>query len=543
VLHSPAGDDACCLHLFCPALKNVHVQGVEDGGGTVVITARTVAAESSCPECGLSSARVHSRYQRTLRDLAVCGRPVVIGLRVRRFFCDTLTCGREIFSEQVDGLTRRHARRTDALRGLLASIAVALAGRAGARMAALAGAPVGRSTLLRMLRALPDPQIEQVTVLGVDDFAKRRGHSYGTVLMDMETHRPIDLLDGRTAEDLAAWLKNHPGVQVICRDRAGAYADGAREGAPEAVQVADRFHLWQNLAQALEKTIRAHRARLQEASAPDVADKEQPGAETKPVERPKALDSYGNERPMVARTQERFVQVQALKNNGASLNAISRELGLAFRTARKYANATSVDELLASTLGRSSKLDEFKPYLTRRWNLGCTNAAQLHTEIKAQGFTGSRRAVQGWLQPLRGHQKVRQEPCPPPKPRRVTGWIMTHPDRLDTNNKARLEHILARCPELAETTELVRSFATMMTNRTGHLLDDWITAAEAGASPHLAAFATGLRRDHAAVQAGLTLPHSSGTVEGTVNKIKYLKRQMFGRANFDLLRARVLHYR
>ncbi|MFG1970218.1 transposase, partial [Nonomuraea fuscirosea] len=137
---------------------------------------------------------------------------------------------------------------------------------------------------------------------------------------------------------------------------------------------------------------------------------------------------------------------------------------------------------------------------------------------------------------------VQQEPCPPPKPRRVTGWLMTHPDRLDTEEKARLEQILARCPELSNTAGLVRSFATMMTNREGHLLDDWIAAAEAGASPYLAAFATGLRRDHAAVQAGLTLIHSSGAVEGTVNKIKFLKRQMFGRANFDLLRARVLRY-
>lgn len=406
VLHSPAGEGACCLHLFFPALKGVHVQGVEECDDTVVITARTLTAEALCPECGLSSARVHSRYRRVLWDLAACGRPVMIELEVRRFFCGVPACEREIFAEQVDGLTERHARRTGVLRGLLTSIAVALAGRAGARMATLAGLPVGRSTLLRMLRALPDPQIGQVTVLGVDDFAKRRGNSYGTVLVDMDTHRPIDLLDGRTADDLAAWLKEHPGVEVICRDRASAYADGAREGAPEAIQVADRFHLWQNLAQALEKTIRAHRACLQEAPEPDVIENEN-GGEAEPVARPKTLDSYGNERPIVARTRERYAQVQVLRNQGASLNAISRELGLAFRTVRKFATATSVDELLAPTLGRSSKLDEFKPYLTQRWNEGCDNAVQLHHEIQGQGFTGSRRAVQGWLQPLRGHQNVR----------------------------------------------------------------------------------------------------------------------------------------
>ena len=542
MLHVLAGEDACCLRLFCPALKDMDVLDVEDLGDTVLIAARTAATEAPCPECGLLSARVHSRYCRTVWDLATCGRPVRIEAEVRRFVCGELSCDRKIFAEQVDGLTQRHARRSNALRALLTSIAMALAGRAGARMAGLVGAPVSRSTLLRMLRALPDPEIGQVTVLGVDDFAKKRGNSYGTVLVDMDTHRPVDLLDGRTANDLAAWLKDHPGVQVICRDRAGSYADGAREGAPEAIQVADRFHLWQNLATALEKMIRAHRSCLQEVPDQDHGIKDEAGSETEPVERSKTLDSYGNERPMVTRTYERYARVRALQAKGESLNAISRELGLAFRTVRKFANATSIDELLAPTLDRSSKLDEFKPHLTRRWNEGCTNAVQLHSEIKAQGFTGSPHAVQGWLKPLRGHQEVRQESCPPPKPRRVTGWIMTHPDRLDTEKKADLEQILARCPELLETAGLIRSFAKMMTNRDGYLLDDWITSAETGASPYLAAFATGLRRDHAAVQAGLTLPHSSGAVEGTVNKIKFLKRQMFGRANFDLLRARVLRY-
>jgi transposase len=545
VLHTPAGEDACCLRLFCPSLKDVQVLAVEDLGDNVLIAARTVAPETSCPECGLASARVHSRYRRTVWDLAACGRPVKVELEVRRFFCSEFTCEREIFAEQVDGLTRRHARRSTALRTLLTSIAIALAGRAGARLAVLAGAPVGRSTLLRMLRALPDPEVGHLTVLGVDDFAKKRGNSYGTVLVDMDTHRPVDLLDGRTAEDLAAWLKGHPGVEVICRDRAGSYADGARQGAPEAIQVADRFHLWQNLADALDKTIRTHRSCLHEALEPATAIKEETGREAEPVERPKVLDSYGNERPIVTRMQERYAQVQTLKNSGASLNAISRQLGLAFRTARKFANATSVDELLAPTLSRSSKLDQFKPYLTRRWNEGCTNAIQLHAEINAQGFTGSRRAVQGWLKPLRGYQEVQQEPCPPPKPRRVTGWIMSHPDHLDADNRIHMAELLARCPELNSAAGHVRTFATMMTNRDGHLLDAWITAVTADAEglPHLAAFATGLRRDHAAVQAGLTLPYSSGAVEGTVNKIKFLKRQMFGRANFDLLRIRVLGYK
>jgi transposase len=557
VLHELTAGEAGLLALLFPHLAGLDLDHVEDLGDEVRIAARTRTASLACRGCGAVSARVHDRYRRRLADFACGGRPVQVVLEVRRFCCGNPACEVATFAEQVPGLTSWYQRRTGGLRGLLEKVALALAGRAGSRLAAALGAVVSRFTLIRLVRSLPDPQAGPVAVLGVDDIAKRKGHSYATVLMDMDSHRLIDMLPDREAGTFADWLRAHPGTEVICRDRGGAYARAAREAAPGAVQVADRFHLWQDLAEAVDKTVLACLA----APAPGPGSPQVTAHPDGPAPAPAAgaagepdgfRDIHGNERRLVARHRERYAAVQALRAEGCSAREIARRLGLARNTAWKFANAASIDELLVKATRRPSILDPFKPYLGQRWNDGVTSAAALHEEIRARGWKGDVQAVERYLRQYRiadgRNRQARIRPqrtapaAPPhPKPRQVTRWIMTHPDHLASGDAATLARLLDTSPALAAAAGHVRSFATMMTRRQGMLaLEDWLTQVEAGDQPRLHSFARGIRRDQQAVTAGLALPYSSGALEGKNCKIKYLKRLMYGRANFDLLRKMAL---
>ncbi|MEU3100645.1 ISL3 family transposase [Streptomyces griseoflavus] len=531
--------DVLLQDLWFHQVEGVMIENVVSYGELVAVRARTAAERAACPACGAWSSRVHSRYVRRLADSAVGGRPVLIELQVRRFRCGQRPCRQATFAEQVDGLTVRHGRRSTGLQKVLERLAVMLAGRAGARLSHALAAGVSRSTLLRLIRRLADPETSAPRVLGVDDFALRKGHNYGTILIDIETRQPVDLLPDRTTSTVARWLADHPGIEVICRDRSTAYAEAGRLGAPNAIHVADRWHIWSNLAEAVEKTVVQHCTLLREPH--DSATSQVTAA----MENAANLDQSSPTGPRTTgrlsdRVREQHTTVHALLDQDIGLRTIARQLGLARNTVRRYANAASADELLVGRwAGRTSILDPCKPYLHQRWAEGCTVARRLFEEVRERGYPGGENVLKKYAAKLR-ENFPHDPPRKAPSVRNVTSWLTRYPDRLTDDQAQQLKTILTRCPGHNRTAHHVRAFAELMNNRQGKHLDQWITSVTADDLPALHTFVTGLGQDLDAVVAGLSLRYSSGAVEGHNNKIKMLKRQMFGRANFDLLRKRVL---
>ncbi|MFE5827719.1 ISL3 family transposase [Streptomyces erythrochromogenes] len=519
--------------LLFPSIADVAVLSVEVNIAIVRVDVRCTAAGASCPGCGGWSAQVHGSYLRFPADVPSAGRSVVLQLRVRRFACRNAGCGRRTFVEQIPGLTRRNGQRTERLRSTLAAIGLALAGRAGSRLAAIVGAPVSRSTVLRLVDALPEPEVPTPRVVGVDEYATRKGRHYGTVLVDVETRRPVDLLPDRESSSLAAWLAQRPGIEVVCRDRAPFFAEGTTAGAPQAVQVADRWHLWHNLSEAAERSIAQHRNCLR-VLIPEAPEQ----TETDPAE-----ESSGSPWPtghrFADRTRTTHATIHALVEAGHSRRAIQRQLGMTSRTVKRYADAAKPEDLFAGQWQtRTSVLDEYKSYLDDRWSEGRTNAWKLWEEIVPLGYQGSYQRVRAYLREKR--TSPRPVTARPSSPRAVAGWILRRPESLSEIEHLHLKNIRANCPEIDALTGHVRSFATMLTERQGERLPDWLDAVLQDDLPSLHTLAAGIDRDRDAVVAGLTLPWNSGVVEGHVNRIKMLKRQMFGRAGFQLLRKRVL---
>jgi transposase len=538
--------------------RDLKLESLSIETGHVSICVGSGATRCICPICGHHSARTHSRYLRTASDLPWHGISVTLKIHARRFFCDDPSCERKIFCERLPEI-RPRARKTSRLEEALLAIALELGGRAGARLALELGIVAAGDTLLRRIKAAPLPEVGKVRVLGVDDFAFKKGSTYGTILVDLERHGVVDLLPECSQESLVAWFESHPGaeVEVASRDRSNIYREGLAKGAPGATHVADRWHLLRNLALTLEEYLLQKRPILQKAAAPEAAPEEKNDADfaSGPImpNRPRTHDRKIEEaaRKRHERLVEQWRNIRRLYLAGADLRHICKRLAISARTVYRYKDLEEPPPRPAYKR-RASVLEPYVPYLVARWNEGCHNGKRLYREIREQGyanseeicarFTAQLRRAEARGKPVSSVPRARQGSVAglSPTAKNVAALFMRHEDKLDEEQEKYLKRLCEAHEALADTRRLTQEFAHMVRRLEGKDLDGWLKDAEESRSTAIQSFALGLRKDLDAVRAGLTEKWSNGCVEGFVHKLKLLKRQGYGRAGFELLRARML---
>jgi len=521
-------------------LRQVGARIVEIGKAEniIMVVARMERDSGICPSCSFSSSRIHSRYERRLLDLACEGRSVVIRLNVRRFFCVNPDCQVGIFTERIPELVNPGSRRTLRLNDLVTNVGVQLGGEPSVRVLRKLGIPVSADTVLRLILSLEPESQPETRIIGVDDWAWCKGRRYGAILVDLEQHKPIDILPDATAATLEEWLKQHPKIEVVSRDRAGSFADGARKGAAQAIQVADRWHLLKNIGDALERYLQSISLNItvnRQITAPD-------------IQRSLPAQNESKQQASRQRRVDRYTEVKQLVSAGTSLREISRLTGMSRQTVQRFADSESFPE--QSPRPRPSNLDEFKDYIACRWSEGCQNGTQLYRELNAMGYKGCQSSVGHYVVRLRPLSR-RNKACAQPgmseakqiqrkSPREVARLLLKPADQLTLNEQTYIDALISQTPKLCETHNLAQSYIEVFRERRPALLDQWLELTECSGINALKGLAKGIRRDRDAVIAALNLPWSNGQVEGQINRLKALKRQMYGRAGIRLLRARFL---
>jgi transposase len=530
---------------------------------TAVVLLLSTAPTAVCPQCGAASDRIHSRYRRIVADLPGQGRGVVLRLVVRRFRCIRPDCSQRIFCERLPEVLPPHARSTTRLSQAHRDIGLALGGEPGSRLAGLLDMPTSPDTLLRRVKAWPGQPAPPPRCIGIDDWAIRKGRRYGTIVIDLERGRVLDLLPGRDGVALKAWLREHPGVEVVTRDRWAAFAQAVAEAAPQAHQVADRFHLLRNLREAVERLLGRMSPAVHEAlrdpppgTLADPAESSAPATDASPGAARGVGVDRGSEPPSLreqarqekrGRRAERYRRVRELRDQGLSMRRIAGEVGLEVKTIRRYLRTHRCPDW---NPGRrpATRLDAFAAHVNAWIGGGGRNAAELHRDLAARGCRASYDAVRRCVarrlgstgRPGRRAGPLKPPAPPPPSARQLSFDFIRRPEDRDDEGQRRLERLRAGDAALREGLDLAAEFASLVRKAGRTSFVDWLAAVERSGCGELRSFAAGLRQDEAAVSAALTESWSNGPVEGQVNRLKTIKRQMYGRAGFDLLRARVL---
>lgn len=542
-----------------PDLSDVDVEHVSVTTG-ITVTIHAASSTASCPYCGTTCQRVHSHYTRTLRDLPASGRPVHLLAKVRRFFCPESTCRRKIFAERFPSLALPRVKFTRRLQEALREMGFEAGGEAGARLGQKLSYPGSPDTILRLIKETQLPTASSPRVVGIDDWSWKRGLRYGTLICDLETNRPLDVLPDRSVQTVSAWFEKRPSVEIVSRDRSSEYAAAITKGAPQALQVADRWHIGKNLADSVQTVLARCRAEIRQGLHGQALPEQEP-EEREPVPAegrrpPRSRSVKLAQEGRRAQKLDRYEQVMELHQQGVKAAIIASRVGIGERTVRRWLAHGSFPEARRRRR-RPSLIDPYEQYVISRWKEGYGSGSQLYRELTDQGYKGSLTAMYQYLATLRTPQsqpstsaasKPRRRTNIPPSPvplenfsaQRATWLFVRQPNDLDETQKHELALIREASPSAEAAYLLTQAFMHMIREHAGQQLEIWLNLVKESTLPELKSFAKGIQQDKAAVLAGLTLPWSNGPLEGNVNRLKLLKRSMYGRAKLRLLRQRVL---
>jgi transposase len=475
--------------------------------GKVLLKAVSSSNSAICSYCRTLSKKRHSVYVRKPQALPCSNTPIQLILSVQRYFCENPVCTHKTFAERIPDTAPFYSRRTIDLDALLNIMGFEMSAEAVRRVCEGLKIAVSPDSVLRLIRKRDFGREPKVRVLGIDDWAFKRGQNYGTILVDLEKHQAIELLPDRTQNTLSAWLQKHPEIEIISRDRSFEYKAGIAMGAPQAIQVVDRWHLLHNLQEKLQEIL--------------------PGQL-----KSRKSDGEGRETPTQQKRQKHFQLVRYLSAKGYSQRLITRTLGISRQTVRHYLELARLPNW-ERRKHAPSQLDAYRDYLRQRWKYGCHDVSVLWRELQQKGYLGQRKSVAEYLQHFR-------QSSPGPSARQLVWWFMKDRGRLQEEEQIHLEALFAENQKLEEIYQLAQAFQSLLSQRAPERLDDWLAQAEGCGVKKLQNFAFGLRQDYQALRAALSSDWSNGQVEGQVNRLKSIKHQMYGRANFDLLRQRIL---
>jgi len=504
----------------------------------------STASSTCCPVCGHLSHKIHSCYHRIIHDLPAGGRRVQLHLQVRKYFCKNADCPRMIFTERFAAGLASYARRFDRLNQVITGMGLESGGNSSTRQAHSFSVKVSASTVLRLIKKCNIPPIIAPKIIGVDDWAFKKGRKYGTVIVDLEKHQVIDLLPDREAKTLSAWLLEHPSVEIVSRDRSTTYAAAITEACPQTEQIADRWHLLKNLSETLERFLDTQRGEIKETALKLSQHLQQtPVNEQVIVADSETLltKSIPQQAVFKSKYYDNFIKTKELQTKGYSIRKIAATLKMARQTVTKYWDRV---EFVPKTSHKRSNILGFEAYLQQRWLEGQQSPKALHEEINRIGFKYSQSTV---YHMVRNYPKSAAEPLPASikatyySSKQLSIWLgMYQSEWKEYMPIEFLKKLLEENLLIKTARDITLEFKQLMKAKQGDQLKGWCSQALESGVEAMKGFVRGIRQDFKAIFQAFTSEWSNGQVEGQVNRLKNIKRQMYGRASFELLRKRVI---